>query len=864
MGRWVATEWRPGLPLFLLSFVSGVSSLVCETVWIQRFSFVFGSSAPAASVVVAVFLGGLAVGNWYFGKSSARTANPLRVFAVLQLATGVYALLFPFVLQGAEVLYASAYARIAESVGLTVAVRLAMASLILLLPTILMGGTLPLLLQAGVRCPGSIGRQAGLLNAFNTVGAAAGGFLCGFYLVRHMGVRHAGWSAGALSLAAGVAAWWLSSAASPAGETRADTSETSAGAFSRRSVVGWAVACFAVSGFAGISYEMLFLRYFVLYFRDTIYLYSGVLSVFILWLGLGSGISGSLLKRVRWPFAALGFTQVAIGVSAFLAFYLPALWHEPLSSTGRSNPATALLFVLLLLAVPGTLLGATFPLVVSIVARDARFAGRRIGAVYALNTAGAIAGSLATVFLLVPGLGMDAAIFVCVLVNLLIGTAVVVADREFPRPRTAIGLCAAALLLPFAVRAAEGLSLPRTILSGLIPPGDEIVDLREGVTGTTSAVRSERGGYELWSDSVAISATRNGSFYAPGFVPVLLSPRIPERVLSLAFGGGLSSYGLRLFPEVRRLDCVDISRENMDLALKHFPENAGFRDDPRARFIVDDARNFLRYSATTYDLVLVEATPPRFGFRNAFLFTREFYEAASRRLNRSGFFAQILPLADLSPAETRGVMRTFAAVFRERALWFVGGPDVLMIGSDAPVRWNYGETARRLARPAIGHELQERLSIAQYQAVGNLFSGLLLDSTAWDRVAGSGEIYTEDRLALLFSTGRDLGPENVRRIHQRFSPWGDVLARFADRNAIDGIYGPGGFERRLEDRRQFFAAHLYGPAFFYPAMLNYIEYFALDKAGERARLYEVLRARGRDAEADDLAARIRGATPRVP
>ncbi len=845
--------------LFILSFIAGVSSLICETVWIHRFSFVFGSTAPAASVVVAVFLGGLAIGSWHFGDLSARKSNSLRVFAFLQLALGVYAFLFPYLLRGGEFFYAGVYPRIAESVAITAALRIAMACFILIVPTILMGGTLPLLLQGGMGRSESIGRRAGILNAFNTVGAATGGFLCGYVLLERLGVRNAGFVAGALNLTAGIAAWFLSPVPPTGREARADAPEKTGqaeAAFSR-SVVRWALACFALSGFAGIAYEMLFLRYLVLYFRDTIYLYSGVISVFILWLGFGSAVSGSLLKNIRWPVAALGLTQIVIGVSSFLAFYLPAPWHGPLSLAGRSNPATAFVFVLVLLAVPATLMGATFPLVARIVARDTRFAGKRIGTVYALNTAGAIAGSLAAVFLLVPTLGMEAAIVACVLINLFVGAAVVLADREFPRRRLALGICALGFVLPFAVKAVERASLPLTILKSLILPGDEIVEIREGVTGTTFVTRAVKGGYELWSDSVPISTTRNGSFYATGIVPVLLSPRIPETVLSLAFGGGLSSYGTRLFPEVKRLDCVDLSPENMDLALKHFPENAGFRNDPRARFVTDDARNYLRYSAATYDLVLVEATPPRFGFRNAFLFTKEFYEAAARRLNRGGFFVQTLPLADLSPAETRGVMNTFAAVFPERAMWFLGGPDVVMIGSGVPFILNYGETARRLARPEIKRVLEERLYIAQYQAVGNLFSGELLDSKAWDRAAEGGAVFTEDRLALMFSSGRERSSDNIQRIHERLAPWSDILARLADRGAIDQIYGLGVFERNLEDRRQFFVAHMYGPNYFYPAMLRYIDSYALDKAGERARLYDVLRARGRNAEADDLAEVIR-------
>ncbi len=841
--------------LLALSFVAGASSLVCETVWIHRFSFVFGSTAPAASAVVAVFLGGLAIGNWYFGALSARQSNPLRVFGILQFGVGVYAFLFPILIRGGESLYAAIYPRIAESVAVTAVIRIALAFLILTLPTIFMGGTVPLLLQGGMLRGESIGQRAGLLNALNTVGAAAGGLLCGFVLLDRFGAQNAGFVAGLLSLAAGISTWSMSASTQPAAvvlreEESAITRE--AEPLRSRWIVRATIACFTTSGFTGIAYEMLFLRDLVLYFRETIYLYTAVISIFIFWLGIGSAVAGTLLKKIRWPFAALGFTQLAIGVFSFLAFYLPAPWQQALFHAGRSNPASVFLFLFLLLALPATFMGATFPLVTAIAVDVPRTAGKKAGMVYALNTAGSIAGSLITVFVLIPVLGMERSIVICVAFNLLAGAALVFADREFPRRSAALAACTIGMIVPCAVKMVTRISLPLTILRSAISPGDEILDVRDGITGTTFAVQSARGGYELWSDSLAISETRNGSFYGAGIVPVILSPKIPEKVLSLAFGGGLSTYGMRLFPEVRQIDCVDLSADNIALSLKYFPENAGFRDDPRAHFIADDARNYLRYSCGNYDMISVEATPPRFNFRNAFLFTREFYAAAERRLNKGGFFVQLLPLADLSPAETRGVMKTFAAVFPHRALWFIGGPDVVMIGGDAPIVLNYEETARRLARPQVSRVLAERLSIAQYQNVENLFAGILADSNAWDAAAEGGEIFTEDRLPLMFSTGADRSADNILRIHQNLAPWSAVLARVADRNAMEQRYEPGFLEQRLEERRQFFAAHLYGPNDFYPAMLSYIQHYAFDKRGEYERLYEVLRARGLDADADDL------------
>jgi spermidine synthase len=328
---------------------------------------------------------------------------------------------------------------------------------------------------------------------------------------------------------------------------------------------------------------------------------------------------------------------------------------------------------------------------------------------------------------------------------------------------------------------------------------------------------------------------------------MLIAPQLPRDVLGLAFGAGLSYRAARLFPEVQHLDFVDISRDNMLVALRQFPENAGLKDDPRALFIVDDAYSYVKYNRNKYGLILMEPTPPRFCYQTASLYTKEFYELARQRLTAGGLFTQVLSLRDFSPGETASVMKTFATVFPHRLLWR-NGWDCLMIGSSDEFHLDLPTISERLNRPEVQKTLRASATIDKYYILDNLISGLLLAEDDFRRAAAGGTIYTDDNCGLKFASGRNITTENIRAIHEHLTTWlniGRLFDRFPD------------FEKKqpvLAMKRQYFMAMMYQhvPREFDEVVRTYIKDYSQTKDEDLNGLRVYLLERGMDKKAEEV------------
>jgi hypothetical protein len=367
--------------------------------------------------------------------------------------------------------------------------------------------------------------------------------------------------------------------------------------------------------------------------------------------------------------------------------------------------------------------------------------------------------------------------------------------------------------------------LPDAVVKQIAPPGTKRIDIREGTMGTSWVSVSSEHGTDLWDNCTTIGKSGHDSFLVQGFIPVLVSKKIPPDVLALAFGSGRSSYPLSFFPGIRRLDFLDISRPVIDLACEHFEENRVWKNDPRVRFIVDDARSYLRYSGRTYDLIHMEATPPMYSFHNALLFTREFYADVKKNLRGNGIFAQVLPTGNLGPDEAAGIMKTFSSSFEWCALWY-NGLDPVMLGSPDALALDIPALHARLRDPAVHDILKERSGMRQYHSLGRFVSGLLLAGDDFRRAAEGGAVRTDDTAGF---AGPEMPARSVlaRRIHDNLTPWSAILDAASGGEALVKEIP------RLNESREFFMIHLYDPADVLQAFDNYLEHFSLDRGRDR-------------------------------
>ncbi len=768
----------PDFPLILLSTVyllSGFCALLYQTIWIYRFNLVFGSTIFAVSVVISIFFGGIALGSHYFGKISTNITNPVRLYGLIEICIGIYSLFFQYIIDWFEKIYSGIYPHLSGNLLHVTFIRVIIAFLVLIIPTVLMGGTLPILLKHFARQMVNLGSRAGLIYGLNALGAALGSLLSGFILLRILGMTNTNFIAASINIAIGLLALIFSKQIKAPVSIHSQNDQYAAGKTCTNSTLTVnkiIVACFAISGFVSMSYEMVWLRYLVLFFNDTIYLYTGIITAFIFGIGIGSLVCGYMEHRIKQPIALLGIFQAGIGATTLIAIYSPLFLNDFFMNAGEKNHWYMLGLIFLILIPPTLLMGATFPLVTKIITPNILKVGYSAGRAYALNTLGSIAGTLLTPFIFFPLLGLQGTLYILFGTNMILAVILIKTDHEAAHPK--LVLIPYTFLISFTLffTLKSDYFLPDAVFHKNIKPTVKIIDIKEGAISTTWATISQNSTVWLLDNKTVIGKNLYSHLIPQGIIPLLIKPEIPKSVLGLAFGAGLSSYGSRLFPEVKHFDFVDISKENINVALKHFPENKGLQRNPRARFIIDDAYNFVKFSNSTYDLILIEATPPMYCYRSAILYSNGFYEFVKKRLSNNGYFSQVLPLGNLSKNETISIMKTFSSVFRYCLLWF-NGHDCVMLGSNQEFALDLIKTYNRLKAPKIQSTL-EKYSKYHYNVIGNFLSGLLLTTNDFRNIAENGQIYTEDRSGLMFSSGQNITDKNIELIHDNLTSFEQI------------------------------------------------------------------------------------------
>ncbi|HSM51781.1 MAG TPA: fused MFS/spermidine synthase, partial [Thermoanaerobaculia bacterium] len=391
-------------------FCSGAASLMAQVVWLRYLSLTFGNTTQAAATLLAIFMGGLGLGALLFGRLADRWRRPLAAYALLEALIALFAIASPALLAAIDQGYVAAYRSLAGSPGLFVAVRVALAAAVLLPPTLLMGGTLPLLLRGATRSDGEVGRRTALFYAINALGAAAGVALAGFVTVRLAGLHATLLLAASLNLLAALGAALLSRPLAPATPATPGATAPSAPAMRPR----WPLlALFFTKGMASLGYEVLWTRALVFHLGSSVYAYSLMLCLFLAGLGVGSWMAAPWADRLRSPLAALAAVEAGLALVALAQVPLfgrlsdsLVFWSERIEPRTFGAGAAVQLLSLVPLIAPATLLmGLSFPLAVRAFHRELGRLGGEVGAVYGANTLGSIAGSLGTGFLLIPWLG---------------------------------------------------------------------------------------------------------------------------------------------------------------------------------------------------------------------------------------------------------------------------------------------------------------------------------------------------------------------------------------------------------------------------------------------------------------------------
>ena len=676
------------LPLLLLLFIgSGCAALIYEIVWLQLLQLVMGSTAVSMAVLLGTFMAGMCIGSLGLARVVSARANPLRVYAVLELMSAAF---------GVAVLYGLPLVS-----GMP---RVIASAVCLLAPTIVMGATLPAIAR-WVRGP-----FVGALYGANIIGGVLGCVAAGFWLLRVFDMAVASYVAVGINLCLAASAFTASlfATATTAGH------EAIAGYGSR----DWGVyIAIGLSGFSALGAEAVWTRLLSLTLGPTVYTFSIILAVFLLGMGIGSWTVSSVRRDPGQSRAMLGASQAglifAIAWAAWaIASWLPN-WDKNLAPT--ANPWMIFLFDFGCCAVailPAAILwGASFPLALgSRSETQGSDAAQGVGEIYAANTLGAIAGAIGISILAVPNLGSGGA------ERLLIAAATAGALALFRRRAAILAIAVvSAWLVPATPWPLLAFGRRMPLEYGRTGNGWKRLYSAEGLNASiayTEGVDKRR--YFHVAGKIEASSTPSDMKVQRvlGHLPGLLH-RAPKSVLIVGCGAGVTAGSFVVHPEVANITLCEIEPLIPPASARFFArENHDVVNDSRTHIVYDDARHYVLTGKEKFDIITSDPIHP-WVKGAATLYSKEYFEACRAHLNRNGLVTQWVPLYESDLATVQSEIATFFEVFPDGIVWgnsgeFNQGYDVVLMGSTEPIRIDLDALQTKLdGAPKLAESLRE-------------------------------------------------------------------------------------------------------------------------------------------------------------
>ena len=661
--------------IFALLFISGFTGLVYEVLWMKELGLLFGNTAYAVATTLASFFLGLAVGGYIWGGRAAKVKNPLRAYALLEACVAVSALLYFLLLAAYRGVYSPLFEAFEHRQEVFLIVKFILALGILFPPAFFMGGTLPMMSQHLVRSRDELGQTAAALYAVNTLGAVLGAYMAGFHLPPLIGYKAAYLSAVALTLVVAGAALSASRRVPPAATKEAGrVSSTSEFPLSARTVLGIAF----LSGFVTLNLEVLWTRMFAQVLQNSVYTFSAILVLFLLCLASGAGVASGLARLRLSP--RLVVVGLAVG-SALTVTATPWIFNSitgGLSEIGAGMGWHRYIIQvfgagILVIFIPGLLLGTVLPYLMKVSESFGLGAGRTVGNLVAVNTVGAILGSLLAGFVFLDLFGLWNSILVTgglYLAVFLLLPGLPHLQRVIP----AVGIVL--LLLVFH--------------SGRLPlvhadpaKNENVLEVWQGSGATVAVVRQQNSLKIKVNNFYAVGGTGALKWEAwQTHLPLLIHPS-PRSIFYLGMGTGITA-GAALSHPVERVVVTEIVPEVVTAARNHFgPHTNSLFEDGRATVVAEDGRNYLLGTDERFDVIVADLFMP-WKAGTGTLYSLEHFAAARQKLNDVGVFVQWLPLYQMSRSEFGVIVRTMLAAFPQVTLWrgdfFSQGPIVALVG----------------------------------------------------------------------------------------------------------------------------------------------------------------------------------------
>ncbi len=745
---------RVSLLVLICFFFSGVTGLIYEILWSRMVVEIIGGSPFTISIILTVFMGGLGLGSFLASRTIDRVREPIELvkfYGILELVIGAYGLAIPALLVAFRPLYALVYNQLFNYFMLYNLLTFLGCSILLCIPIICMGATLPILCRFYVTKLSHLGTHAGRLYGLNTVGAALGALLCGFWLINLLGV----WGTlifavlinGAIGLSCLLVSYKTRERRLSKKHVVAESSrypQTASAEQTGRSeypgVLVGALVIFAVSGFCAMAYEVIWTKLLGLIVAPTTYSFTIVLVTFILGLALGSMFFGWLADKTGRVIWLLLFTQVAAGLFVLATsqllgnsqlFFAKLIFHFSNRFAMLNILKAVVLFAFMFL--PTLCLGATFPLVGKIYTQSISRVGKSIGFAYMVNTIGAVLGSFSAGFILIPLIGKQGGLRLVIasqLLTSLVIAAIILSRNKQNLLRTSClaipALLGLLLCFHFPVWDPSLFSIGKyhrfdnsemdirnvSYIHALFDgpkmlkktQHGELVYYADGLGGFITVLRypNPLGGYyyalTISGKSDASSRGDMKTQTLAAHFPMLFHPN-PRKVMVLGLASGITAGEVLCYP-IEQLDILDINRQVVDASNFFLPWNNSVLSDPRTNLIIQDGRAHLQLTKQKYDVIISEPSNPWMAGL-ATLFTHDFFVLARNALNEDGMFVQFMHSYQMNWPTFSLVGRAFAQVFPNSLLVLTEpsgeGIDYLLVGIKGDYELNLENAERKIS-----------------------------------------------------------------------------------------------------------------------------------------------------------------------
>lgn len=683
--------------LYALFALSGFAGLIYESIWSHYLKLMLGHAAYAQTLVLVIFMGGMAIGSWLTGRLSRRVARPLLWYAIVEAILGAAALLFDGVFRTVQAwLFDSVVVNLDSGLAIDIA-KWSVAAALTLPQAIMLGATFPLMSTGLLRMhPGVPGQALSWLYFTNSLGASFGVLASGFYLVGAVGLPGTIMVAGIVNFTLAAIVYLAERDVGPVAPLAVEERKDAG------SVSGIAVAAMlwtaALTGAASFMYEIGWIRMLSLVLGSATHSFELMLSAFILGLALGSFYIRKRIDASADPLRLLGWIQVVMALLALLSLPLYMQSFDAMAGVLKAlarnyqgyvgfNLFSHLVCLALMLPVTFCA-GMTLPLITAALLRAGRGEGS-IGRVYAANTLGAIAGVLLAVHVVMPLLGLRMVVVVGAAIDLVLGVWLLTRGRTALPGRARLVLAGALVL-------ALGLSLfteldPRRTSSGVFRHGaarssGAVIFHRDGKTATVDVKDGGDGAISISTNGKVDAAMSPKGVTLDDFT-MILAAALPmamepdaKQVGVIGMGSGRSTHAFLLNQKLERVDTVEIEPAMVEGARLFGDLVKLAYTDPRSHITIDDAKTYFARNQRRYDIIISEPSNPWVS-GVATLFSVEFYRQIKRYMEPEGLFVQWLQLYEIDVPVLSTVFKALQTEFPDYRVYYTDANNILIIAS---------------------------------------------------------------------------------------------------------------------------------------------------------------------------------------